>query len=102
MNLARAFAYQSDVMAVCKRADVDDPVLWGTVSRAADRLHTTAPIDRAVAALEQFTGTFDLEPARFKQISTESLRNITFPIARTKTHMAVVCSAMADCGPGRN
>ena len=102
MNLARAFAYQSGVMAVCKRADVDDPVLRGAVSRVADRLHATAPIGRTVAALEQFTGTFDMEPVRFKQISTEPLRNLTFPIVCTKTHMAVVCGAMADCGPGRN
>ena len=97
MNLARAFAYQSGVITVCKRADVDDPALRGAVSRAAERLHVTAPIGRTEAALEeQFTGTFDQDPARFKQISKEPRRNFNFPIVRTKAHMAVVCDAGTD------
>ena len=98
MNMARAFAYQSGVMTVYTRADVADHALRGAVSHVADRLHATAPIGRTVAKLEQFTGTFDLEPVRFKQISKESLRNLTFPIVRTMTHMAVVCDAGTDVG----
>ena len=98
MNLARAFAYQSGVITVCKRADVDDPALRGAVSRAAERLHVTAPIGRTEAALAggAVHGTFDQEPVRFKQISKESRRNLNFPIVRTKAHMAVVCDAGTD------
>jgi hypothetical protein len=96
MNLARAFAHQSGLTTVCKRSDVVDLVLRGSVSRVAERLLATAPVGRTVAALEQFTGTFDQEPVRFKQISKEPLRNLTSPKVRTKTHMAVVCDAGAE------
>ena len=59
MKMARTFAYQSGVMTVCTRVDVADPALRGAVSHVAEVLHATAPVGRTVAALDQFTSTFD-------------------------------------------
>ena len=49
-------------------------------------------------ALSLFEGTFDLEPARFKQTSKDVLRHLTYSLVRTKQHMAAVSDATADTG----